>query len=165
MQQPRGGIYNGIYSYFIRGVKSDVDPKTIEEIKQYAIKVIESDNSMLLVGRNWIVVAKKMRDSESEGVGIRCFKDICEPHEEITLRELEYTSGVVENVEIDCDVVKIIDRDIEDRTCWIRYNFYNYGIIVAITVDPLDVIRLNNDREIQLLLDLIPPHNMLVRPM
>jgi hypothetical protein len=156
---------DGIYSYFIRGFNNRVEPKTINELKQYAVKVVESRDSMLIVGKNWVAVIKKIYDSEHERIQIRCFNDICEPYNEIIPKYLEYVEGVIEDVEVDCNELRIIDRDKADHTCFIRYNYYNYSMIIAITIDPLDINKLNNDRELQILLDLMPSNTILVRPM
>ena len=156
---------DGIYSYFIRGFNTRVDPDIINEIKQYAIKVIESRESIIIVGRNWIVVGKKIYDYEYEKFGVRCFNDICEPHNEILAKYLEYVEGVVENVEVDCNELKITNDNITDCVCRVYYHYYRYSVIIAITIDPLDIHKLNNDNELKLLLDLIPSSTILVRPM
>jgi len=156
---------NGIYSYFVRGFNTRIDPEIMNKIKQYAMKVIESEESILVVGKNWVVVGKKIHDSEYERIEVRCFKDICETHEEILPRYLDYVVGVVESVEVDCSERKIIDYGIADYTCSIQYNYYKYSVIIAVTIDPLDIHKLNNDKELQLLLDLMSFSTLLVRPM
>jgi len=157
--------YNGIYSYFIRGINPRVSSEVLNNIKQYAVKVVESRESILIVGRNWVIVGKKVCGSDYEGFEVRCFKDVCEPYEEITPRYLEDIIGAVESVEVSCNVQKTVIRDIADYLCRVSYNYCIYNVVVAITIDPHDIHILKNDKELQLLLDLIPSETLLVRPM
>ena len=165
MENPVKKQHDGIYSYFIRGINPRVSLETINEIKQYAVKVVEAKESTLMVGKNWIIVVKRICDSEYERIEVRCFKDMCEPYERISTRYIEYVDGVIENVEVDCDEQEIATHDIAYYMCRIKYNYCRYNAIIAITVDPLDIHILNNDKELQLLLDLMPVDTLLVRPM
>ena len=159
------GLYNGLYSYFIRGVNRNVTQEVIDEIKQHAIKVVETKRSILIVGRNWVVVGKKACDTEYERIEVRCLGDVCVPYGEIASRDIEHIDGVIENVEVNCNEQEIEIHDIAYYMCRIGYRYCSYYIIIAVKIDPHDIHILKNDKELQLLLDLIPIETLLVRPM
>jgi len=158
-------VMSGLYSYFIRGANIRVTPEIMNEIKKYAVKVVETKQSILVVGRNWIVIGKRICGNEQEGIEIRCSKDECTPCEEITSQDVEYVDGVIEDVEVNCNEQEIEIHDTAYYMCSISYRYCFYSVTIAITIDPHDVCKLNNDKELQLLLDLIPSELLLVRPM
>ena len=156
---------NGIYSYFIRGTDLRLMPRDLEEIKKYATKVIEARESILIVGKNWIVVVKKIYGYDHEHITVRCFNDVCEPYDEIEPIDVLDSLKVPTTVDIECTFDGKRGENILDYDCRVQYNYFEYFAVIAITIDPLDIHRLSNDKELQLLLDLIPAHRLLVRPM
>jgi hypothetical protein len=156
---------SGIYSFFIRGAEIRVMPKDIEKLKQHAIKVVEGEDLMLIVGKNWLVMIDKIHGYEHEYIRIRCFPDMCEPHREIEMAEILNEVSIPTTVETICREELRIDRSTDDYECEVRYNYISYSAIIAITIDPLDINRLNNDKELQLLLNLMKTSRILVRPM
>jgi hypothetical protein len=156
---------NGIYSYFIRATNIRLTPADIEKLRQYAIKVIEGEELILIVGRNWIVLARKIDTYDNEYVPVRCFRDICEPHNEIEYREVLLAGYEPTGVDVVCREHRKVDIDVVDYDCEVRYNYIYYEATVAITIDPLDVQKINSDEELQLLVDLLPEYGVLVRPM
>jgi len=156
---------NGIYSYFIRGTDIRLTPRDMETLKQHAVKVIEGGELILMIGKNWIVMVSKLHGHDYECIRIRCFGDTCEPHREIETMEVMSEVFVPTTVEVTCRRELEISENIDDYVCEIRYNYIAYDATIAITIDPLDIGRLNNDRELQLLLDLMKTDRILVRPM
>jgi len=156
---------NGIYSYFIRGTDVRLTSRDVEVLKQHATKVVEGGELILIIGKNWIVMVRKLHGHDYECIRIRCFGDVCEPHREIEAMEVMSEVFVATTVEVTCRRESEISENIDDYVCEIRYNYIAYDATIAITIDPLDIDRLNNDREIQLLLDLMKTDRILVRPM
>jgi hypothetical protein len=156
---------NGIYSYFMRGTDISLNPDNIKELKKHATKIIEGRELMLIVGKNWIVVIRKIHMSESENIYLRCFGDICEPNEEMEPREVIDETAVPVNVVVECMDVRGFRRETIDYNCRIKYDYVIYDATIAITVDPRDIEKMGNDEELQLLLDLLKTNRILVRPM
>jgi hypothetical protein len=156
---------NGIYSFFIRGTGIRVHENEVRELKNYAVKTIESENSILYIGRYWIAVVDKLYGDVGETMMVRCFKDICEPHEEIELRELYDEYQLIIDVNVECEEWKKIDNDVVDYECIIKYKYIRYNGIIGITIDPLDILQIARDDELKLLVKLMSRGALLVRPM
>jgi hypothetical protein len=139
--------------------------KDMERLKSYAIKVIEGKEMTLMVGRNWIVVVSKLYGYDNEYARIRCFGNECVPHGEIKPKEVLDPLSTPDEVRVECVEKRVVEKDISDLDCVIKYGYIIYSAIVAITVDPMDISRLDNDKEIQALLDLMWAGRVLVRPM
>jgi hypothetical protein len=140
-------------------------PEDIERLKQYATKMIEGEELILIVGKNWLVMTRKLHEYEHEYVEIRCFGNICEPYKEIEIAEILDEALTPTTVEVKCIKEREVGKDIEDFECEVRYNYIVYDATIAITIDPLDINRLDNDKELQLLLDLMRTNRILIRPM
>jgi hypothetical protein len=165
MSRSKSKSISGIYSYFIRGTDIRLVPRDLEEIKKYATKVIEARESILVVGKNWLVMINKIHGYDHEYIRIRCFGDMCEPHREIKMAEVLDEVFIPTTVETICREELKIDKNVDDYECEVRYNYIAYDTTIAITIDPLDISRLDNDKELQLLLDLMKTNRILIRPM
>jgi hypothetical protein len=117
------------------------------------------------VGKYWIAVIEKTHGESGEGIMIRCFRDVCEPHEEIEPQYIYNDDRIVYDTTVECDVWRKVDSDTVDFTCRIVYKYIVYRGIIAITVDPFDIIQIADDDELKSLLDIASRRALLVRPM
>jgi hypothetical protein len=156
---------NGLYSFFIRGTSISLKPRDIDRLREIAAKIYEAQERVLMIGRNWIVLMRKIHMSESEYEYLRCFNDICEPHNEIEPKEV--LDDTVEPVSVDVSCVKVrgLYKDTEDYECRIRYHYVMYDAIIGIAIDARDIVKVDNDKELQLLLELMKTDRILIRPM
>jgi hypothetical protein len=156
---------NGIYSFFIRAVGVYLSPSDLEKLKMYAVKVVETDDAILYVGRYWVVLVSKTEGEGSETIGVRCFRDVCEPHNDIELYEFYDSGAVIVDVEVKCEEWRKLDSDITDYGCRVVYKYVRHSGIIAVTIDPLDILRVAADDELRLLVELLSSGSVLVRPM
>jgi hypothetical protein len=158
-------LRNGIYSFFIRGSGVSLAPEEMEELKRYAIRIAEGKEMTLYIGKYWVIVTRKLYGETTEYKRVRCFRDICEPHEEIELLEIHGKERIIYDVNVECEEWKKIDNDITDFDCIIRYKYFEHRGIIAITIDPFDIMQIADDDELKSLLDLASRGALLVRPM
>jgi hypothetical protein len=158
-------LRNGIYSFFIRVTGVDLTPEEMEALRKYAIKTVNGGEMILYVGKYWIVTARKLYGETTEYKRVRCFRDICEPHEEIEPLVVYGNERITYDVNVECEEWKKVDNDITDFDCIVRYKYAIYRGIIAIAVDPFDIMQIADDDELKSLLDIASRGVLLVRPM
>jgi hypothetical protein len=134
-------------------------------LEKYAIKTIEGRDIILYTGKYWIATIRKLYDVQSEGIMIRCWGDVCDAYREIESYYILDTGSIPIDVEIECKEWKKISSNIADFSCEVRYKYVRYNGIIAVTIDPFDIVHVASDDELKLLLDLISKGVLLVRPM
>ena len=156
---------NGIYSYFIRVTDVRISPGELERLKQHAVKVVEGEDALLIVGMSWVAIVQKIQGYEYENVVVRCFKDECIPSDEIEPWYVLDERRLPTSIELIYERTKGTLSGIEDYTITVKYNYVMYDATVAMTIDPLDIEKLYSDEELKLLTEIISRSRALVRPM
>jgi hypothetical protein len=159
---------NGIYSYFIRGAGVNIAVDELSELKRYAIKVVEAENAALYVGRFWMVYVDKITDVYTSAVRITCSDSECwleKLFEPYWVSDLNSRTDVIVDVSVEYEEWERRGDGTVEYICRINYKYVRYRGIIAVTVDPLDIVTLASDGELRLLLNLVSRSRPLIRPM
>jgi hypothetical protein len=169
----RGGdvgssIINGIYSYFIRSANVYIAVDELGELREYAMRVVETERALLYVGRFWVVYVEKDVEAYEDAVRIACDDSRCwsiqllEPY---WVADLSSRMEVITDVSVGCEEWERRENGTVEYICRISYKYMRFRGTVAVTVDPLDIAVLAGDNELKLLLSLVSRSRPLIRPM